>query len=334
MRFKNTNELKKGDIVAVPSYDEHGRILINQNVELTQFLIKRLKEEQINGIYIYDSLSEGINPHSNLSITAQMTAAAAVKDINIDECMYLSSTIAKLLENVDCIYTNVNTLAKYDVGTYMHSVNVATYAGIMGMTLGMSYEKIKNLIATGLMHDIGKSNIDKAIIDKPGKLTKDEYEIIKNHARYGYEMLKNVELVPSVVRVSILQHHENYDGTGYPNQLMDNDIYEFAKIIHICDVYEAMISKRSYKDTINPADVIEYIMANSGTLFNPGLVRIFLKTLIPYPEGVLVILSNGEKAIVSKINKNFPTRPEIRLFNGENIDLTKRLDITIKNIIV
>lgn len=333
MRFKNITEVTTEDIVAIPLYDNKGRILINQNVQLTQYLISRLKSENTCGIYVYDALSEGITPHFNLQLSVQTEAASAANDLNIDKCMYLASSMVKKLENTDCIYTNMNILMKYDAGTYMHSSNVATYAGIVGLMLGYSYEKVKNLIAAALLHDVGKTQIPKEIIYKPDKLTKKEYEIVKTHAKLGYDMLKSFESIPSVVRVSVLQHHENYNGTGYPNHFIDNDIYEFAKIIHICDVYDAMISKRCYKKMFNPADVIEYMMANSGIMFNPGLLQTFLKSLVPYPEGITVKLSDGNIGIVSKINKKYLMRPIIRMLNGQEVDLTQKLNITIKKII-
>ena len=334
MRYKNTLKLNVGDVIATAVCDSAGRVLINQNVELSAYSIKRLADENIKGVYIYDKLSDGINPHSNLSLQTQLRAASAANNGNIDECIYLSASIAKELENEDYIATNVNSLMGYDFATYLHSTNVATYAGIMGITLGYPIDRLEKLIMTGLVHDIGKTMISKDIINNPNKLSAEQYEQIKQHPRMGYDMLKNFDLVPSVVRVSVLQHHENSDGSGYPRGLTDMEIYEFAQIIHICDVYDAMICSRSYKKAINPADVIEHIMANSGKMFNSELVKVFLSVLVTYPEGVIVQLSDDNYAIVKKNNKDYPTRPIVRLLDGTDIDLTSKLDLTILNIAV
>lgn len=334
MRYKSILHLSAGDVVSIPVCDSKGRVLINQNIELSDYYIKRLSDADIKGVYVYDDLSDGINSHSNLSMQMQFKAAAASNKVNIDECTYLASSISKELQNENCIVTNMISLMGYDVATYLHSVNVSTYAGIMGIALGYPMERIKKVIMTGLVHDIGKTLIPKEIIDSPNKLSKEQYDIIKRHPRMGYDMLKNSESVPSVVRVSVLQHHENSDGSGYPGGIRDMEIYEFAQIIHICDVYDAMISRRSYKNAINPADVIEHIMANSGKMFNPELVKVFLKILMPYPEGVIVQLSDDNYAIVKENNKDFPTRPVVRLMNGTDINLTDKLNLTIKNIAV
>ena len=142
-------------------------------------------------------------------------------------------------------------------------------------------------------------------------------------------MLKDSDSIPSVVRVSVLEHHENEDGSGYPNGYDKKKIYLFAKIIHICDVYEAMLSKRSYKKRLNPSDVIEYMMGNAGIMFNKELLEVFVKNLIPYPEGMLVMLSTEESAVIKKNNRDFPTRPLVITLSGKVINLIKHPEITI-----
>ena len=135
--------------------------------------------------------------------------------------------------------------------TYVHSMNVALIASVIGKWMGYNQEKIKVLTLAGLMHDIGKLLIPEKILNKPGNLTDNEYEIMKKHVNLGYEQVKN-KFMPMSVKEAILLHHEKCDGTGYPFGLKSDKIPETAKIIAIADVYDAMTSSRIYRAPICP----------------------------------------------------------------------------------
>lgn len=316
-------------ILAHPLFDIKGNILINSNVALTARMINCLKERGFKGVYIFDEISKGITTLNNVSTKTRITALQALQTKNLDDCMFISHALVEDLKNTGKIYTTLNLVQEFDSSTYLHSLNVAVYAGTFGIIYGLTPERIEHLVAAALLHDIGKSQIPIEVLNKPGKLTEDERELINLHPEYGYEMLKESDTIPSVVRVSVLEHHENEDGSGYPNGYDEKKIYLFAKIIHICDVYEAMISKRSYKGKLNPSDVIEYMSGQAGRMFNKDLLEIFVKNLIPYPEGMLVSLSTGESAVIKKNNKDFPTRPIVITLQGKVINLLKHTDIVI-----
>ena len=152
---------------------------------------------------------------------------------------------------------------------------------------------------------------------------------MKKHPMYGYNMLRDNYDVSSVARNAILSHHENEDGSGYPRALTGDKIHLFAKIIHVADVYDALTTKRVYKDAMNPADALEYLMGNAERMFDKELVATFLEYVAPYPLGVQVELSNGQKALVVKNNRNMLSRPVVRLNSGAKVDLMEHLDITI-----
>ena len=336
MRYAHIDRVSAGNVVALPIIDIKGKIIVNANVVLTAFIIDRLKVLGYTGMYIYDNLSKDIEFKQNVDLLTKMEAAESVHNKDFDQCMYIAQyMVSELLANGSDIYTSMETIGSYDAGTYLHSINVATYSGILGMLIGLSAEKMKQLVVTAMLHDIGKTLIDEDIINKQGKLTAEEFEIVKTHPRLGYDLLKENESVPSVVRVSILEHHENADGSGYPIGLKDDDIYLFAKIIHICDVYDAMISKRPYKKEINPADVLEHLMAQAGTMFNYGLAVTFVKNVIPYPEGVLVELSNGKLCVVKQNIKGYALRPVvIEVDTGIEHNLLTELSLTIVKICI
>lgn len=183
------------------------------------------------------------------------------------------------------------------------------------------------------MHDIGKTNIPKEILNKPDILSEEEFKEVRKHPRYGYDILKENDNISSVVRNAVYSHHENEDGTGYPRGLTSDKIHLFAKIIHIADVYDALTARRSYKEPLNPADALEYLMAYAGTMFDKTVLETFIKYVAPYPVGTSIRLSTGQVAVVIKNNEEFLTRPIVRLANGTIINLQNVLNITITELI-
>ena len=329
MRFISIDNVREQMMLAHPLFDKKGNILLNSNVVLTERMIQGIKDRGFKGVYIFDEISKGIATVSNISTKTKITALQALQTKNLDDCMFISHALVDDLKNTGKIYTSLNLVQEFDSDTYFHSLNVAVYAGTFGIIYGLPPDRVELLVTAALLHDIGKSQIPIEVLNKPGKLTEDERELVNLHPEYGYEILKDSDSISSVVRVSVLEHHENEDGSGYPNGYDKKKIYLFAKIIHICDVYEAMLSKRSYKKRLNPSDVIEYMMGNAGTMFNKELLEVFVKNLIPYPEGMLVMLSTEESAVIKKNNRDFPTRPLVITLSGKVINLIKHPEITI-----
>lgn len=188
------------------------------------------------------------------------------------------------------------------------------------------------LATSALLHDVGKTCIDKKLLQKtkiPDFLTKkinysfemEQYNY-KNHPIYGHSMLNKVDRINSKVKLGILSHHENEDGTGFPFGLTGDEINEYSKIIHVCDIYDDFISNEKEEKNYSPSDALEYIMGGSGTLFDAKIVKAFKDYIPIYPKGITVLLSNGFRAIVLDNNKGNPLRPKLILEgNGQVIDL-------------
>ena len=233
MRYCNINNLDDSMILARPVITGMGSVLLSSNVRLSYFTIDRLRTIGIHGVYILDELSSDVIDKSNLSVEAQLKALDSITKLDIDSIVYLSNSLIESLQNTDVISTDLGTLSSFDNYTYMHSVNVATYCAVLGIRLGYDYTRLKDLTTAAMLHDIGKMKVPLEILNKPGRLTDEEREIMNKHPKYGYDMLKDNSLIKSVVRVSVLEHHENWDGTGYPNGFKHEDIYDFARVIHI-----------------------------------------------------------------------------------------------------
>lgn len=327
MRYISIEKTKPGMILGKEVFDDEGRILLSVNTKLTKEYITRLSIRGYQGVYIEDELSRGIKIEEVISVELRNRGAQAVKDGNIDDLKTIAKDIvSQLLDKDKSISIDIQDLRTYDNYTYKHSVNVAVISTIIGIYLSYDEESLYELCLAALMHDIGKTKIDPAIINKPARLTMAEYRLVQEHARYSYDILDQNWLMPARTKQGVLHHHENEDGTGYPDRLVGDEISPYAKIIHVADVYDALTSKRPYKKPYALSEAIEYLMGGSNVLFDRKAVEAFLEAVPVYAKGIEVTMTNGEKALVVANSSN-PLRPIVRLIsNGKDIDLNNDKD--------
>lgn len=180
--------------------------------------------------------------------------------------------------SLQMMQTLSTTIEAKDEYTRGHSHRVAKYAALIASEMGWSPEEIQVLKHSALLHDIGKIGIPDSILNKPSRLTDDEYNLIKKHPAIGTEILKDVTLLPHVLEVT-RSHHERYDGTGYPDGLAGNDIPVYARIVALADSYDAMNSRRIYRNALPREIIYEEIRKNRGLQFDPEITDIFLKLM-------------------------------------------------------
>lgn len=335
MRYISIEYAKPGMMLARSVYDEADRVLIGAYNELTEDFIKKLAKRGFPGIYIEDELSKDIIIQETISAELRNNAVKSLKECNIDATLDIAKAIVDQIMNSRVISLDLVDLRTFDDYTYRHSVNVAVLATVIGTGMGMNSQELVELCASAILHDIGKIYIDKNILNKPGKLTSEEYDIIKTHARFSYDLIKEKWNISAKTKNGVLFHHENEDGSGYPLGLQRENIHPFAKIIHVADVYDALITKRSYKKAFSLAEAIEYLMGGCDILFDRKVVETFLNYVPVYPKGITVVLSDGREAIVVENYKHTTLRPKVRLITGEEInlsDVTKNRNITIVGI--
>ena len=217
-------------------------------------------------------------------------------------------------------------LQNYDDYTYKHCLRVAMLATSVAYQLNLSKKDTKEVIVSALLHDIGKSSIDHDIIIKPSKLTDSEFAEIKRHPYIGYNVLKNSgnNTFTGNIMSGVLFHHEKYDGTGYPTGMKGRDIPLIARIIAVCDVFDALTSNRPYRKPWSVAEAEEYILGSCGSHFDFDVTSAFVRAFNPYPVGTMVSLSNGRHGIVIQTNQTV-LRPVIRIQgegSAEEIDLS------------
>jgi HD-GYP domain-containing protein (c-di-GMP phosphodiesterase class II) len=184
----------------------------------------------------------------------------------------------------------------------------------MGKNLELDNKNLFRLGLGAILHDIGKGKIPTEILLKPGPLTEEEFNIMKSHTTYGYEIIKNSSNLDMVTANIALQHHEHWDGNGYPLHLKENDINVFARIVTICDIYDALTANRVYRGRILPHEAAEYIINSNGVIADPSLTKNFVQNVAMYPIGATVLLSTGEIGRVSEIHNAMPLRPVIDIF--------------------
>lgn len=182
--------------------------------------------------------------------------------------------------------------------TYMHSVAVCALMIALSKQLNLDEAQTRSAGIAGLLHDLGKAAMPMAVLNKPGKLTDEEFAIIKSHPAEGYEMLLTGQNVDPVALDVVLHHHEKTDGSGYPKHLKDMEISQFAKMGAVCDVYDAITSNRPYKAGWDPAESLCKMAEWTKGHFDPVIFQAFVKSLGIYPIGSLLLLSSGRLGIV------------------------------------
>jgi len=225
---------------------------------------------------------------------------------------------------------NLSDIRSFDEYTFCHSVNVAVISITIGMTLYYPRSKLLDLGLGVLLHDIGKTQISKDILNKPGKLTEEEFSLIKKHTWYGFDMLRSDPEIKITSSHVALQHHERIDGSGYPRQLKGRMIHEYARISAIADVFDALIHDRCYRPKLPVHEVYKYFVEQTYSQFDNYFLDHFIQKIALYPQGTKVLLNDGRSGFVIKQN-NIPTCPVIRLFWHYGKDLPKPVEVNLIN---
>lgn len=321
MRYVNVDNVTEDMILAQDIKDSYGRILLMRGAALSKSKAQKLQSFDIFGIYVEDEWSADIFIKPGVPEALAKNTVEALQNMNLEQVQECAGKIVDALLEADDYMHDMESIKAYDENTFEHCMNVAVKCVTMGIGLGYNFYRLKNLAVGSMLHDIGKTGVAYDIINKPGKLTKEEFDEIKKHPANGYAMLANDLSIYASTRQIVYQHHENWDGTGYPRGLKGQDIYELAMVAHICDVCDALLSKRSYKNAFSTADVIRILKEGNDTMFSPELLDAFFRYVPLYCKGSEVLLSNQERALVYRNNRGNMLAPVVKLRNGTLIDL-------------
>jgi HD-GYP domain-containing protein (c-di-GMP phosphodiesterase class II) len=298
--------------------------------KLNEGLINRMKAIGVQGAYVCTALTEGIEPEDFVEpeLKAQMLVNIRdVFDLSLKKFTFQSSKqifdeIAQVVESIvmnvlmkDKYLFQMIDIRDYDEYTYSHSLYVGMLSVLLGKYIGLSTSRLNDLALCGLLHDIGKTDIPIDIVNKPGPLTHEEFEIMKEHPSLSYKKLSGHMVISLAVLQGVRTHHEKYDGSGYPLGLAGKDIPLYARILAIADVYDALSSTRPYRKAWSPRKIFDYLTSCSNTHFDPELLTAFLHCISAYPIGTIVHLSDGSSAVVKDNTPGFSLRPVIRFLS-------------------
>jgi HD-GYP domain-containing protein (c-di-GMP phosphodiesterase class II) len=252
---------------------------------------------------------------SKKAVEALFTDARMGRALSTDECLPLVDDIASSIWRHPGALISLARLKTHDDYSYMHSVAVCALMVVLGKQLGLDEVRCREAGLAGLLHDIGKSMMPLAILNKPGRLTTEEYAVMRTHPERGLELLADANRVSGVVLDVCGHHHERPDGRGYPHGLSGEALSLHARMGAVCDVYDAITSNRPYKDGWDPAESIARMTEwTAAGQFDPDIFRAFVDSIGIYPVGSLVRLQSGRLAVVTEQNPASALKPRVTVF--------------------
>lgn len=351
MRRVYLNDLTNNMIVSRNVVNGDGRVLLRAGMRLDENYINRLKELEIQSIIIYDEVfGEAYAP----DIICEETRVQTVKFVkdsfkqmekkkNMNTQVVnkvVSNLIDEILASKD-VLINLSTISTFDDFIFNHSVGVCITSLMMGVSLGFSEQKLRLLGVGALLHDIGKVEIDKDIIRREGALSKEEYEKYKKHTEYGFEILRYCENISIISAHVAYQHHERWDGKGYPRMLNGTESQELSRIVAVANMFDEMMADLPNRPPFAVNQAVNLLKRMSGIHFEPLAVNALLSNIALYPVGSLVLLSTGQIGIVVEVNKNMSSKPVVRIaYNSSKqqvqsyeVDLSGTIGVSISEVL-
>jgi len=348
MRVVPLSELMPGMIAAQDILSNDNRFILRKGTPLTDLLINRLaiygvlsvavdekpvpppemannhvrtSEEFKNFQEIYTIEAEALKNRLNAVI-------AKSEPLDVDGLISNAVNIITNTKGRMSIFDMLHNMYEFDDSTYSHCLNVALICHLFAGWMRMNEEETRMATACGLLHDLGKLLVDQDIIQKPASLTPEEFDEIKKHPMAGYQLLKEQDADEIICKVALM-HHERCDGSGYPASLKEAQIDDYAKMVAIADVYDAMTSNRVYRGPMCPFRVIESFEENGYLKYGTHFLLPFLENIANTYLTSPCRLSDGRIGTIVFINKQKLSRPTIKCGN-DYVSLLDRADLTIE----
>jgi len=351
VRLVPVNELRPGMKIARSVYGSDSRLLLGAGVTLTPELLKRIRDLGISGLYIKDEFVGEIEVQDIISEKLKTRSLTVVRQcfekVRVEpkiDLRQISSLVSSILDEVlsfSSLLVSMIDVRSKDSHFFSHSVSVCTFALLTGIALGYDQLKLHQLGIGALLHDIGKSRLDKELLTlqnpSPQELAK-----IQAHAAEGFEILRKIPEISILSAHVAFQHHERYDGTGYPRGLSQNEIHPYAAITAVANAFDLLVSP-PHGPGMFPAKALEIILLERGKAFDPEAALALARQISPYPTGCTVRLSSGEIAVVLYASKKHPTQPVVKVITDRHgkvrqevfpeIDLSQHPELKIAGIL-
>ena len=384
------DSLENGMKVGKSIYDSEGKLLLGKGVIINEFIVNKLKDRGVTRLFVKDDSTDDVEPHESISemvrgatikhmkelfedfgdITKEMkdqSYMAIVDAVSSDQfkntfrnnpaLTKVTSDAGNIVDELlsGDVTLGLNSIKTYDNYTFQHSIDVAIVSIMLGRRIGLDSKRLRELGVGCLLHDIGKTFIPEEIVNKPGKLTDEEYSTMKAHPLIGYELIKDVPVIGVLPPHIALQHHEKQDGTGYPRGLKGDNrlniskeshrIHLYGHIVAVADIYDALSSDRPYREAYPPEKVIKIMRDMNETHLNRDALRYFLSITPVYPVGSTIRVLNGDYqshfGIVAFLNEDKLDRPVVRVVYNSikkkidpvDLNLAENEDLMIETIL-
>lgn len=343
----STLECPDGYAVAEDVFNSKGTLIINKDTIVNEYIRQRLLAFKVDKITAFKQESMNYtdpgknNPKAYIiafkrtyqesakSVKIIINDLAAGRELDSKKIHEISSSLYDNMYSNIAITECLNKIRVVDEYTYTHCINVSLYSMLIGKWLGLPESEIKLLVMAGILHDVGKAKIPLEILNKRGPLTKEEFEVIKKHPLYGFEIVKDNPGISKKVKEAVLMHHEKENGTGYPFGIRGTSISSFAKIVTIADVFDALTSERVYKERQTPFDTFREFERIAGEgHYDPAILLKFIHNISQYYVGSKVMMSTGKFGEIVYVPPHNISRPVVRV-EDSYIDLSTQRGMKI-----
>lgn len=317
-------------------YSRHGHLLLPEYALLTERRIQSLDQHQIklnsDDVIPVENRSKELIQQAICEVKQIFDYAQETGQIPIAELQATFIPQIEQIVNTPGLLQILIELQELDDYTYQHNVAVGVIATLIGKWLDYDEASLTHLSLAASLHDIGKVRISADILNKPGKLTVEEFEQMKLHTNYGYELILQSVGASERMAAVALQHHEREDGSGYPDGIKGSAMDPMSKIVAVADVFHAMTSKRVYKDATPFYLVLKRMKDKAYGFLDPCIVTLFMRKVMDSLIGCHVLLSDGTKGVIVMNQHDDPANPLVRV-GYQFIDLSQELELNIEHIL-
>lgn len=339
LKIKVSN-LKPGMKLGKDIFTYDGKLLLTKGTVISQEHLNSFTARNIQDIYIMEA-SHQVKAVKSFE-EAFDDSLDVVKSFMLEAKLGQNPDYAEIESSVEVLYQQVFSLNDVfrhmrlmkdkDDYLFTHSINVSLLSILIGRWLKCSEEEIRLLGMAGMLHDIGKIYISNDILNKPGRLTPEEFEEIKKHPILGYNLVTQNEDLNENIAKAVLMHHERLDGSGYPMGTRGK-INFYASVVAVADVYDAVTSNRVYGNKLSPYSAADILWQDSFGKLDPRITKVFYDRITNFYIGNEVILSNNKRGVVIYVNQCNPTRPIVMIGENEFINLAEETSISIIEVI-
>lgn len=324
------NYIRPGMELTRNIYHSDGRILLREGITISEIFMHKLIEAGVYSLYIKDDFSGDVDIVDAISEEARRQSMDTIRGAYVSlekkakiDTQVIKATIDRILEEIlnnKDVLLSICDISSIDDYTMVHSVNVCIMSVMIGVSMLYKDKELRDLGIGALLHDIGKASIDQNVAHKPRlELMDVEEEEFRRHTDAGFEILRRYQGISLLSAHVAFQHHENWDGSGFPRQLSGDRILNYARIVAVADMYDRLMDERYYYPALSSEEAVDRIRSMAGKSMDPAVVEALMSHVAVYPTGALVELNGVYLAIVIQQNNEKPGSPIVKMLYDKSI---------------